>query len=182
MYELCKVGESTYYVESPAKVGIYVYPDNTAVLIDSGNDKDAAKKVYKILNEHNWTLCAILNSHSHSDHIGGNAFLQGKTGCRIFASGIDAAVSCHTLLEPTVLYGGCPAKDLKHKFLMASPSRVEDISSPDFPKEIEVIPLPGHSFDLVAYKTPDGVVFISDTISSRVTLEKYGIPYIFDIG
>lgn len=44
MYELHQVGSRTYYMEAPAKVGVYLLPDNGVLLIDSGSDKDAAKK------------------------------------------------------------------------------------------------------------------------------------------
>ena len=41
MYELIKVGEQSYYIESPARIGVYVENGTEAYLIDSGNDKDA---------------------------------------------------------------------------------------------------------------------------------------------
>lgn len=36
--------KNTYYIESPAKIGIYVTEDSSVYLIDSGNDKEAPKK------------------------------------------------------------------------------------------------------------------------------------------
>ena len=50
-----------------------------------------------------------------------------------------------------------------------------------FPEEVEVIPLPGHYFDMAGFHTPDGVVFLADCISSRETLEKYGVAFIYDV-
>lgn len=76
MYELIQVGTHTYYMDCPTKVGFYTSDDRHVVLIDSGSDKDAAKKAKKILDAHNWELSMILNTHSHADHIGGNQFLQ----------------------------------------------------------------------------------------------------------
>ncbi len=54
------------------------------------------------------------------------------------------------------LSGGYPCKDLRHKFLMAQESDVVDFSDESFPKEIEVIPLPGHFFDMAGFRMPDG--------------------------
>ena len=44
MYELIKVGEQSYYIESPAKIGVYVENGTEAYLIDSGNDKELEGK------------------------------------------------------------------------------------------------------------------------------------------
>ena len=57
-----------------------------------------------------------------------------------------------------------------------------DFSDEGFPKEIETIPLPGHFFDMVGFRMPDGVVFLADCISSRETLEKYAVSFIYDVG
>ncbi len=181
MYELHRVGDRTYYIDCPAKIGIFLANDTDAYLIDSGNDKDAAKKVRKILDENNWRLAAILNTHSNADHIGGNQYLQQQTGCKVFAGGIEKAFTEYPILEPSFLYGGFPCKELCHKFLLAKPSEVTDFSDVGFPKEIEIIPLKGHFFDMVGFRTPDGVVFLADCLSSRETLDKYRIGFIYDV-
>ena len=181
MYELIKVSNNSYYVNCPAKIGLYVNEDNSVYLIDSGNDKEAGRKVRQILDKNGWTLKAILNTHSNADHIGGNKYLQAQTGCKIFAPGIEADFTRHPILEPSFLYGGYPCKDLRHKFLLAQESEAMDITAPDFPREIEVLPLPGHFFDMVGYRMPDGIIFLADCISSAATLEKYRVGYIYDV-
>lgn len=182
MYELVQVSGSCYYIDCPAKIGVYVADRDHVYLIDSGNDKDAGKKVRQILEQNGWRLTAILNTHSHADHIGGNKYLQGQTGCKVYSGGIEAAFTKSPILEPSFLYGGFPCKDLRHKFLMAQESDVTDFTDESFPKEIEVIPLPGHSFDMVGFRTPDKVVFLADCLSSRETLDKYAVSFIYDVG
>jgi len=181
MYELNQVGEKSYYINCPAKIGIYQVNDKEVYLIDSGNDKDAAKKVRKILDEKNWNLLGILNTHSNADHIGGNQYLQQQTGCKVFSCGIEKAFTEYPILEPSFLYGGYPCKDLKHKFLLAKPSVVTDFSDESFPKEIEIIPLKGHFFDMVGFRTPDDTVFLADCLSSKEMLDKYQIGFIYDV-
>lgn len=181
MFELNQVGERSYYINCPAKIGIYKANDTDVYLIDSGNDKDAGRKIRKILSENGWSLKGIINTHSNADHIGGNKYLQQQTGCKIFADGIEAAFTKYPLLEPSFLYGGYPCKDLRHKFLLASESDVCEITDADFPKELEVIPLRGHFFDMIGIRTPDNVVFLADCISSKSTLEKYQISFIYDV-
>ncbi len=182
MYELVQVSEKCYYINCPAKIGVYVADQDHVYLVDSGNDKDAGRKVRQILDKNGWHLAAILNTHSNADHIGGNRYLQGQTGCRVYSGGIEAAFTKYPLLEPSFLYGGYPCKDLRHKFLMAQESDVTDFSDESFPKEIEVISLPGHFFDMVGFRMPDNVVFLADCISSRETLDKYAIPFLYDVG
>ena len=181
MFELNQVGERSYYINCPAKIGVYKLNDTEVYLVDSGNDKDAGRKVRKILSENGWNLKGIINTHSNADHIGGNKYLQQQTGCKIFADGIEAAFTKYPLLEPSFLYGGYPCKDLRHKFLLASESDVNEITDSDFPKELEVIPLHGHFFDMIGIRTPDNVVFLADCISSKSTLDKYQITFIYDV-
>lgn len=181
MYELNQVGEQSYYINCPAKIGIYKRNDTDVYLIDSGNDKDCGRKVRKILDEQGWTLKGIINTHSNADHIGGNKYLQNQTGCKIFAKGIEKAFTEYPILEPSFLYGGYPCKDLRHKFLLADASKVVDIEDDDFPNELEVIDLKGHFFDMIGIRTPDDTVFLADCVSSTFTLEKYRISFIYDV-
>ena len=181
MYELVQVSDRCYYINCPAKIGVYLAGEKNVYLIDSGNDKDAGRKVRQILEKKDWHLKAILNTHSNADHIGGNRYLQGQTGCQIFSGGIEAAFTRYPVLEPSFLYGGFPCKDLRHKFLMAQDSNVTDFSDKGFPKEVDIIPLPGHFFDMVGFRTPDDVVFLADCISSKETLEKYAVSFIYDV-
>lgn len=181
MYELIPVTENSYYVQSPAKIGLVKLGGAEVCLIDSGNDKDAGRKVRQILDAQGWKLTAIYNTHSNADHIGGNKYLQGQTGCRIYAPGIEQAFTQYPVLEPSFLYGGCPCKDLRHKFLMAQGSGAEPLTPGVLPEGFEIIPLPGHFFDMVGYRTPDGVVYLADCLSSRETLDKYQIGFIYDV-
>ena len=181
MYELSKAGEKSYYINCPAKIGIYTAGDNEVYLIDSGNDKDAGRRVKKILEENHWHLKGILNTHSNADHIGGNRYLQSQTNCKIYAKGIEEDFTRHPILEPSFLYGGYPCRELRHKFLLAQECQTSPFTDEEFPQEIEVIPLPGHFFDMAGFRTPDQTVFLADCISSRETLDKYGIPFIYDV-
>ena len=71
MYELIQAAGDSYFIESPAKVGLVKVGGNEVVLIDSGSDKDAGRKIRQILDANGWKLRAILNTHSNTN-----------TGCR----------------------------------------------------------------------------------------------------
>ena len=181
MYELVPITENSYYIQSPAKIGLVKLRDTEVCLIDSGNDKDAGRKVRQILDANGWKLTAIYNTHSNADHIGGNKYLQGQTGCRIYCPGIEQAFTRFPMLEPSFLYGGYPCKDLRHKFLLAQESSAECLTPAVLPEGFQIIPLPGHFFDMVGFRTPDDVVYLADCLSSRETLEKYQIGFIYDV-
>lgn len=181
MYELVQVSEHDYYLQSPAKIGLVRLNDQDVCLIDSGNDKDAGRKIRKLLNERGWKLTAIYNTHSNADHIGGNRYLQAQTGCQIYAPGIERDFTCHPILELAFLYGGYPFKDLRHKFLLAQTSEAQELTPDRLPTGFEVIPLPGHFFDMAGFRTPDDTVYLADCLSSQETLEKYQISFIYDV-
>lgn len=181
MYELIQVAPHTYYIQSPAKIGVVETSDGHVVLIDSGNDKEAGRKVRQHLDRQGWTLDAIYNTHSNADHIGGNAYLAKQTGCALYAPGIEAAFTQHPILEPALLYGGYPMKALRHKFLLAQESDAQPLTPEHLPAGFELIPLPGHFFDMIGLRTPDDVVFLADCLSSQATLDKYQISYVYDV-
>ena len=181
MYELISITETSCYIQSPAKIGLVRLDDERVCLIDSGNDKDAGRKVRQLLDARGWKLTAIYNTHSNADHIGGNRYLQGQTGCKIYAPGVEAAFTRYPVLEPSFLYGGYPCRDLRHKFLMAQESGAEELTREVLPEGFELLPLPGHFFDMVGFRTPDDVVYLADCLSSRETLDKYQIGFIYDV-
>lgn len=181
MYELIPVGEQSYYIQSPSKIGLIRVGGRDVCLIDCGNDKDAGRKVRQILTANDWNLKAIYLTHSNADHIGGNKYLQAQTGCQTYAPGIECEFTRHPILEPAFLYGGFPPSDLRHKFLMAQESDASPLTKESLPKGFEILPLPGHFFDMVGYRTPDNVVYLADCLSSRQTLDKYQLTFLYDV-
>lgn len=181
MYELIQAGSRTYYIQCPAKMGLWVPDGVHAVLIDSGGDKDAGKKVLKILESQGFQLACILNTHANADHNGGNALLQQRLGAPAYAPGIDAAITTHPILEPAFLYGGFPPKALRNKFLLAQPSRCEPLTEETLPQGLTMLSLPGHFFDMCGFCTEDGVWFLADCLTSDAVIEKYHVQFLYDV-
>ena len=181
MYELTRAGEKSWYLESPAKIGIYQQSETDVYLIDSGSDKDAGRRVRKALDEQGWTCRGVLVTHSNADHTGGCQYLQKQYGCPVFSAGIEAAFCENPLLEPSFLYGAFPYAGLRNKFLMAQSCTVTPFTDAAFPKEVEVIPLPGHFFQMVGFRLPDGTVFVADSLASSETLAKYRVTFLYDV-
>lgn len=181
MYELKKVVNNTYYIESPSKIGLYKLNESEVCLIDTGNDKESGRKIYKILQENNWNLKFIINTHSNADHIGGNNYLQEKTNCLIYNNKAENSFTNYPILESSFLYGGYPPKELQNKFLKAKSSNSLEISELKLPVGFKVIDLPGHFFNMIGIQTPDNVIFLGDSLFSEDIINKYHIFFIYDV-
>jgi glyoxylase-like metal-dependent hydrolase (beta-lactamase superfamily II) len=75
----------TYHLTDTIPLNVYLVKGELgAVMIDSGINK-MHESLIEMASRSGYPLMAVLNTHSHHDHIGGNAFLKEKTGCEIVA-------------------------------------------------------------------------------------------------
>jgi glyoxylase-like metal-dependent hydrolase (beta-lactamase superfamily II) len=105
------------------------------------------------------------------------------TGCRIYATRAEKAFIESPQLEGGFLWGGFTVKALKNKFFEAKPSTVTDILDEDqmTAEDIHVVGLPGHFFQMAGFITADKVAYLGDAMVGDQILEKYKIPYIYDV-
>ncbi|WP_411728334.1 hydroxyacylglutathione hydrolase [Methyloglobulus sp.] len=74
----------------PVLVDNYIYLIHEPVSRETAViDPALAQPVLDALKEKGWQLTYILNTHHHSDHVGGNLHLKQKTGCKIIAAQAD---------------------------------------------------------------------------------------------
>lgn len=178
--ELIKVGEKTYYIKNATNIGVYQIDEENVYLIDTGNDKDAGKKILKMMDARGWKVKGIISTHSNADHIGGNKVIQDRTGCPVYTHGMEKCFTEYPMMEPAFLFGGFPVKDLKNKFLLAKESNVTEIDN-HLPEGVEYFLLKGHFFDMIGIKTDDDVYFLADSLVSEETIRKYHIFFLYDI-
>ena len=179
--ELVKLGERTYCIKNNTNIGVYLVNDKDVYLIDTGIDKDAGRKILKIINENNFNVVGIINTHSNADHIGGNGIISERTGASILSHGIENAFMKDTILEPSFLYGGYPFKELRNKFLMAKNNSLVLEIEDNLPRGLEWFRLGGHFFDMIGIKTSDNVYFLGDSLFSEETINKYHVFFIYDV-
>ena len=168
-------------------VGVIRTPSGAVVLVDTGANESNARKVLRLVREElDSDVEAILTTHAHADHFGGHAFVVKRTEAAVYAPPFDASFLLHPELQPIFLFGGAsPPAVLRERFVLAQPSPVDALVEPGRIEvgevEVEVVSLKGHSPNQVGYLV-DGVFFCADVVFPAAAIEKYRIPYLFDLG
>ena len=182
---LIELGSRTAVIPGGVNVGVLRAPGGI-VLVDTGlNDTNAKKALKTVREEVGGEVVAILTTHAHADHFGGNATVVKRTGARVYAPAIDEAVLRYPLLQPALLFGGAdPLDTLRTNFLLADASPVDEIIHPGNLNvaglDVEVISLAGHSPNQVGILV-DGVFYCADVVLPEAILAKYRIPYLFSL-
>jgi len=129
-----------------------------ATLIDSGYVTHAAQTVELVGQAlAGRRLKRLLNTHSHSDHIGGNAALQAAHGCEIIVpAGLHAAIGewdqNALLLSPL----GQQGARFQHDTLISAGDEIE-IGQLNW----RALSVPGHDMEALAYYNPEQRLLIS---------------------
>ncbi|NLV20703.1 MAG: MBL fold metallo-hydrolase [Syntrophomonadaceae bacterium] len=183
--QLNHIAGNSYFLDGDNGVGVYVFSDRTCLLVDSGSSASQAKKIMTVLSEEGLQIETIFNTHAHVDHCGGNQYLQTQCQCRIIASPLAAAIIENPILGPAMLFTAYPLRVLRSRILMASPSKVDQIIGPGsllIKNELfQIYDLPGHSLGQTGLATPDGVVFLGDSLMHPRMLQEYPFLYMVDI-
>lgn len=128
-------------IQIPALTDNYIYilhAEGRSAIVDPSESSG----VLSFLQQWDWTVDYILNTHHHFDHVGGNEDIKKHKKCLVYASVFDQdrVPACdHGVTEGDVIVLG------RHR--------------------IEVIDIPGHTKGHIAYYLPEnGVLFCGDTL------------------
>ena len=181
MFQLLPCVGNTYYLKCFSNIGVYDLGDGTCVLIDSGDHKKSVSDLNKALQARGLRVRMILNTHCHIDHITGNRFFRDTYGCEIYAPPVETYFVEENLLEPNYFYLGVPTNRKRNFFFRPVGTRAKELTADVLPAGFELLPLPGHCYNMFGVKTPDDVWFLGDAIVDPATFESYRLPLFYDI-
>jgi len=162
-----------------------VETENGLLAVDTGLDRGAGNRIARAAEELGRPIVAILNTHAHADHHGGNAQLVRKLGIPVHAPAVEECVIREPRYEPVYLFGGAaPVTALTGKFLQAEPSPVDHVVRPGETvaidgRALEMVDLAGHSLAQIGVRMGD-VLLAADGFFGREPLEKHGVPFLVD--
>jgi glyoxylase-like metal-dependent hydrolase (beta-lactamase superfamily II) len=182
--ELIQLTDFAYQLRGGTSAGLIVH-DGQAVVVDTGLDRDAAKKILRAVDSLRVCLAGVIVTHAHADHFGGAATLKARTGAPVYAPAFEAAVIANPLLEPLYLFSGAsPPTDLRHKFTLADACAVDSIIEPGELSigdvTVRVIAAAGHAPNQMMIAGGD-VCFVADACFTPEILAKHGIPFYVDV-
>ncbi len=187
---LQQVAENSYCTTGVFAVGVYRY-GNQVILIDSGSDKQSADAVADCLVEQNLKVAAIINTHCHPDHCGGNYFFQKKdSNLKVYAAHDEKFFIEDPKWAPRCFCGNAaPFAGLKNKYLeLQYASAVTNVVPYQDGmllidgQTLKIITLPGHTPGSIGILTQDNVLYSGDALFGVQTLQKHPILFYTDIG
>ncbi|HEY3374592.1 MAG TPA: MBL fold metallo-hydrolase [Candidatus Aquicultor sp.] len=185
MPELVQVNEDVYYLSNHQNYGVIRVGDGECLVIDTGVGDKQAQMILAALAAEKLRPVAILNTHSHADHYGGNSYIVKQTGCKVYAPPVEAAIMTNPSLEPFYIYGANPPQELTQRILMGTKSPVDELlETPEVTigaKQVKVVPLDGHSPNQMGVIIDD-VFFCGDSVFSQQAWERFVLVYAVDIG
>jgi len=180
-----KIKEGCYYYKASVNIGYVTDYKGTGIIIDTGLEPQAIKKVIKAIENEGLPITHCLISHAHADHFGGAEYLKREKNITIYAPFLEAAIMENPFLEPLYLFHGTnPPKELRNKFVEGTPVKIDQILSEG---RIEIghvtitcISLPGHSYNQFGFII-NHILYAADAYFGQESLGKHIIPYIVDV-
>jgi len=177
------------YFNTPNATGV-VCTSTSVYIIDSGVTPQDGEDIVSAVTElfPGKKIAAVINTHSHNDHSGGNAAIVRLTGAQVWCS---READCILRLPELVGYlysGGKPLLEIQeHGRVKSEPCKADK-----FLKETSItceeitftfVPLEGHFFGHYGIIADDGekkVYYLGDGFFGKDMLKKAWLPFIYD--
>lgn len=186
--ELKRIKNNTHWIRGGTNTGVYIFEDNTALLIDVGLGGERQDKLLSILKENRIKVSYIINTHEHEDHIGGNYQIKKEfPELKIYASKRGKVFIENPDIYLDYLTGGRRSNILVeevNKYLINSESVDYVVKPGDILKlkghDFKIIECSGHTEGGIGVLTDDGVVFLGDLLITENSLKKFDFLFMSD--
>lgn len=182
--DIIKVKGNTFCIDTGMTyIPFYKINEQEIIMLDTGWKRGEREGIEKVLEENNFKVAAILNSHAHIDHIGNNAYLKEKYNCLIAMSAYEAHI-CSSEINLKLYLSSQTLKDVKsHNGHMVCKT---DVVIENDQENIElcginfkIVHTPGHSPAHICIITPDDVAYLGDCLISYDVMQGAKMPYAF---
>ncbi|WP_042277165.1 MBL fold metallo-hydrolase [[Clostridium] dakarense] len=186
--DLTNIKENTFYIKGGTNTGIYLYDDNSALIIDPGLCGLRPKRIIDVLKSNNIKPKFIINTHEHNDHYGAcNQFREEYKDLSIISSKYAKLYIENPELFSKYIIGGKSNKFMDGKLRNKSLDEVQidEVISEGVIElnnvEFNIIDFKGHTPGSIGILTKDKVLFVGDLLIGEDMLSKYDFLFMYDI-
>lgn len=178
----------TFIVRGGTNTGVYLFEDNSALIIDPGLSGLRPNKMIKLFEENNIDLKYIINTHEHNDHYGScNQFRKRYENLTVMSSEHAKLYIENPEVFSNYIIGGKTNEFMEEKLRSKSLDKVQiDQTISEGPtilngEDLGVIDFKGHTSGSIGVLTKDKVLFVGDLLISEDIIRKFDFLFIFDI-
>lgn len=180
------------YFENSTNIGV-IECDSGIYIIDSGQSEAEGIEILNCVNSlfEGKKIIALINTHSHPDHVMGNVSLIEESGCQLWNCAVTDALLRVPEINAAVDWGGYPLPWLtKNKYMVAQPCTSDRIIEENEELVLDGVDIkfyffPGHFYGQVGIYVKDQTdeivsFFLGDAFFGNSMFKKFWLPYVFD--
>nr|WP_073049788.1 MBL fold metallo-hydrolase [Dethiosulfatibacter aminovorans] len=182
--DIIHVKGNTYCIDTGMTyLPFYKINETDIILLDSGWAKGERDSLDELLDANNFHVSAIINSHSHTDHAGNNAYFKEKYNC-IIAMDSFAAHICSSITHLKQYYSGYSLSGVKAHYgnlVFDTDIIIRDEQKSVYINGIKfgIMQTPGHTPGHICITTPDNVAYLGDALITRDVMNGTKLPYAY---
>ncbi|MZQ75821.1 MAG: MBL fold metallo-hydrolase [Peptoclostridium sp.] len=183
-----KISGHSYIIRGGTNTGLYLFKDKSALLIDPGLTNSRGNRIIRYCEDEGIRPRHIVFTHEHYDHHGAAKVIMNHfTGASSYSSAKAKLIIENPEIFSGYVYGGKSNSFLEESFSQKGADiRVDNVLEAGViklgDKKFSMHEITGHSPGQLGIMTEDKVIYIGDAVFNISILEKYSIPFLYDIG